>query len=369
MSRLATKTLDEYFMRLALSLALRGTGSVAKNPRVGCVIVHGDNVVGSGFHAQYGGNHAEVEAIRVAGYLSEGSTVYVNLEPCCHLGKTPPCTNLLIKHKVKRVVIAMQDPNPLVAGQGIARLKEAGIEVVSGVLEKEARWVNRGFVSVIEKKRPWVTVKAAFSVDGNMALRSGESKWISNSLSRQKAHLLRAENDAILVGIGTILKDDPALTARDSVGRSPIRVILDGNANTPVNSRVFQQPGENLIFAKRTADMHRVDRLRERGATVLLPEEGDAVWGLHSILEKLISYGVAYTLVEGGASVISSFVRERMSDACSFFICPKLLGNGLQMCHSNFLNKMQEAYNLKEVTVQKLDDDLWYEGVFDCSRD
>lgn len=369
MTRPIKRTLDEYFMRMALSLALRGTGNVEKNPRVGCVIVQGDELVGVGFHAQYGGYHAEVEAVRVAGNLAQGSTVYVNLEPCCHIGKTPPCTDLLIKHKVKRVVIATEDPNPLVAGKGVDILKNAGIEVECGILEEDARWINRGFFSVVKRERPWVTIKAALSIDGNIALLNGESKWISNPFSRQKAHLLRAENDAILVGIGTILRDDPALTVRDSTGRSPIRVILDHNANTPLHAKIFKQSGKNLIFVKSAADVHRVEELRKRGATVLFPEGNEDCWTVSSILKQLVCYGVAYVLVEGGASVISSFLNERVFDACSLFVSPKLLGNGLQMCHKHFLSRIQDAYHFKNVAVEKLGDDVWYEGVFDCSLD
>jgi diaminohydroxyphosphoribosylaminopyrimidine deaminase/5-amino-6-(5-phosphoribosylamino)uracil reductase len=230
-------------MRMALSLAYRGTGNVSPNPMVGCVIVdygvEGGRAVSCGYHRNYGGFHAEADALRKAKQPVEGCTVYVNLEPCCHTGNTPPCSDALIGAGVSRVIIGTEDPNPKVRGGGIKRLADAGIEVETGVLEDECRWINRGFIRNMTMGRPWVTVKAAVSLDGDIALANGDSKWISGAPSRVRAHLMRAENDAVVVGVGTVLKDDPALTVRDCEGVSPLKIVVDRCLDTPLSAHVL----------------------------------------------------------------------------------------------------------------------------------
>ncbi len=368
--QLQQKQQDEYFMRMALSLAMRGTGCVAPNPKVGCVIVQNDKSVGWGYHRRFGAPHAEIEALKMAKEAARGGTVYVNLEPCCHHGKTPPCTADLIQAGVSRVVVGMVDPNPKVSGHGIAQLRDAGIEVCEGVLESDCRWINRGFVRSMTLNRPWVTVKAAISVDGDVALSNGESKWISAPLSRQKAHLLRAENDAILVGIGTILSDDPELTVRYTGGRSPLRVVLDSQLRTPAEANVLKQPGGCVLVTGNKVDSDRVNQLTSRGVHFINQERsGDEALDLGGVLKQLCSHGVNQLMVEGGAHVISSFLSAGFVDEFSLFIAPKLLGKGIQLCEKFSINHMEEAIRMKDVKLRQLGDDLWFEGIPLCSPD
>lgn len=368
--QLQQKQQDEYFMRMALSLAMRGTGWVAPNPKVGCVIAKEDRSVGWGYHRRFGAPHAEIEALKMAGEAAFGATAYVNLEPCAHWGKTPPCATELIKAGIARVVVGMIDPNPEVSGRGVAQLRDAGIEVCEGVLESDCRWLNRGFIRGMTLQRPWITVKAAISLDGNIALVNGESQWISAPLSRQKAHLLRSENDAILVGVGTVLSDDPELTVRYTDGRSPLRVVLDHHLRTPAESKVLQQPGGCIFVIGSDADRERIAHLSSRGAHFIAPESPhDGDLGLEDVLKQLRTRGINQLMVEGGSGVISSFLSAGFVDELSLFIAPKLLGRGMQLCEKFCINHMEEAIYMKDVKLRQLGDDLWFEGLPVCSPD
>jgi diaminohydroxyphosphoribosylaminopyrimidine deaminase/5-amino-6-(5-phosphoribosylamino)uracil reductase len=361
---------DEYYIRMALSLAMRGTGEVSPNPRVGCVIVNegrpGGEVVALGYHSRCGAPHAEADALRNAGGRARGCAVYVNLEPCCHEGRTPPCCDALIAAGVGRVVIGMDDPNPIVSGGGVRRLSEAGIEVTRGVMADECRWLNRGFVRNMTMSRPWITVKAAISYDGDMALLNGESRWISGPESRKRAHMMRAENDAVLIGVGTVLADNPALTVRDVDGRSPLRVILDRNLDTPPDSEVLKGGG-CVIFAGRSADGERERALLDRGAEVIRQEKQEGRVRLAGVVSELASRGVNYLMVEGGPRVISSFINERLVDEFSLFAAPKILGRGISLSGEVILANMEEAISMKNVRVSMIGDDIWIEGVPSCS--
>ena len=361
---------DEYYMRMALSLAMRGTGEVSPNPRVGCVIVDegrpGGEIVASGYHLRCGAPHAEADALRNAAGRARGCAVYVNLEPCCHEGRTPPCCDALIAAGVTRVVIGMDDPNPLVSGGGVRRLFEAGIEVTGGVMADECRWLNRGFIRNMTAGRPWITVKAAISYDGDMALSNGESRWISGPESRRRAHMMRAENDAVLVGIGTVLADNPALTVRDVDGRSPLRVVLDRNLDTPPDSEVLKGGG-CVIFAGPFADGKRERELIERGAKVIRQEKREGKTPLAGIVSELASRGVNYLMVEGGPRIISSFINERLVDEFSLFAAPKILGRGMSLSGDVTLTNMGEAISMKSLRTSMIGDDIWIEGVPSCS--
>ncbi|MGI9316293.1 MAG: bifunctional diaminohydroxyphosphoribosylaminopyrimidine deaminase/5-amino-6-(5-phosphoribosylamino)uracil reductase RibD, partial [bacterium] len=248
---------DHKFMARALKLAEKGVNTTHPNPRVGCVITRNGVLVGEGFHGFAGESHAEVNALKDAGRYASGGTMYVNLEPCCHHGRTPPCTDAIIKAGISRVVIAMNDPNPLVNRAGISALQKAGIFVESGINHERALWLNRGFVRRITLGVPWVTLKIAISLDGKTAMESGESQWITSEPARQDAHRVRAENSAILTGIGTVLRDNPRMTARlPEVERQPLRVILDSRLSTPPNAAILEPPGEVLIVTSpsETAD-------------------------------------------------------------------------------------------------------------------
>jgi len=362
------RTTHEHYMRMAISLAERGTGSVSPNPRVGCVLVKDRTVVGWGYHRRCGGPHAEVEALRMAGDLAAGATAYVNLEPCSHFGKTPPCAPQLAAAGVARVVAGMRDPNPRVDGSGLHCLEEAGIQTMTGILENECKWLNRGFIRTMTLGRPWVTVKAAMSLDGDIALAGGESKWISGPLSRNKAHLLRSEHDAVLVGVGTVLADDPELTVRLVEGKSPLRVVLDSQLRTPPDAKVVGD-GKCLFLAGVNAPAERAAALERHGARILrLPSGGKSGHpSVEQVLSSLASEGISMLLVEGGSSVISAFTKARVVDEYSLFVAPVFLGRGLQLAGELSLDHMGEAIALSPARIKQVEGDLWLEVNPKCS--
>lgn len=311
---------DELFMRRALELAAWGVGRVSPNPLVGCVIVHEGRIIGSGYHRQYGGPHAEVNAVAAVREprLLRKSTVYVTLEPCAHFGKTPPCADLLVKHKVKKVVMCNNDPNPLVAGRGLASLRAAGIEVVTGVLETEGRWLNRRFFTSFEKRRPYVILKWAQTTDGFIARENFDSKWISNAYSRQWVHKWRTEEDAILVGSNTALHDNPSLTARDWHGRNPVRVVLDREAKLSGDLHLLDGAVRTLCLTTQPlASRPNVDYLQPESFTPA------------AILEVLHQQKIQSVIVEGGSQVLRSFLESGLWDEARVFIAPLTFGAGI----------------------------------------
>ncbi|MCU0424649.1 MAG: bifunctional diaminohydroxyphosphoribosylaminopyrimidine deaminase/5-amino-6-(5-phosphoribosylamino)uracil reductase RibD [Candidatus Kapabacteria bacterium] len=338
---------DEQAMRRALDLAMNGTGKVSPNPRVGAVIVHNGEIIGEGWHHEFGGPHAEVEAIRNSTRAVEGATLYVNLEPCNHFGKTPPCTNLLIEKKFQRVVIGMNDPNPEVSGQGIAQLREAGIEVTTGVLEEDAQWINRFFTKYITTGQPYIIAKIAQSMDGCIATVYGQSKWITGEESRKVTHALRAEVDAVLVGAVTVAKDDPELTVRLVEGRNPKRVILDSELAMSLKSKVFSEEDRHNTFVFCTpAAMakQKATALKISGVNVFPAGSGTGDYlSLRAILEQLASKNVASILVEGGSRVFSSFAQENLIDELHIFTAPILVGSGLHSFSSLSTPSLQIA--------------------------
>ncbi|MCE5201168.1 MAG: bifunctional diaminohydroxyphosphoribosylaminopyrimidine deaminase/5-amino-6-(5-phosphoribosylamino)uracil reductase RibD [Synergistaceae bacterium] len=361
------RRIDEHYMRIALSLAMRGTGSASPNPRVGAVIVRDGEIIGSGWHRHCGGPHAEVAAVDDAGGDVRGATVYVNLEPCCHYGKTPPCAQMLIEHGVSRVVAGITDPNPVVNCGGVTLLDKAGIEVTTGVLEDQCRWINRGFIRRMTVGRPWVMVKSASSLDGDIALEDGSSKWVTGPESREKVHMLRAESDALLTGIGTILADDPELSVRNAPGRTPLRVVLDSMLRTPPDARILES-GNTLFFAGPEAPEERLYFFRGKGAEVeIIDTARDRQ--IEQILLKLCEKGVNYLMVEAGAKVTSAFFASGSVDEFSLFIAPKLMGNGIHYTEQLEFAFMENSISLKNIQYSHCGDDLWIKGVLACSPD
>jgi len=356
---------DENYMRMALSLAMRGTGTTSPNPRVGAVIVRDGRILGYGWHGCCGGPHAEVAAVKNAGCDISGATVYVTLEPCCHYGRTPPCAQMLVEHKVKRVVVGMTDPNPLVNCGGISLLADAGIDVSSGILEGECKWLNRGFIRRMTLGRPWVTVKTASSLDGDIAYMDRERQWITSADSREKVHMMRAENDALMTGVGTILADDPELTVREAPGRTPLKVVLDRNLRTPACAKVLDS-GNVLFFADHKASSAKISLLQQKGACVeLIAPKSDEQLGL--ILRKLCEKGVNYLMVEAGACLTSSFLASGLTDEVALFIAPKFMGSGLR--YTDGLEIAQTALGIKKIEYSLCGRDLWIKGVLACSPD
>ena len=367
MTPLQQRRIDEYYMREALSLAMNGTAYASPNPRVGCVIVKDGTVIGRGWHHRCGLPHAEVEAVRDAGGEVAGAAVYVSLEPCCHYGKTPPCAQMLIEHRVARVVAGMTDPNPLVDSRGLKLLREAGAAVEVGVLEKECRWMNRGFIRRMTLGRPWTTIKTASSLDGDIALKDGSSKWVTGPEARARVHMMRAENDVVLTGVGTILADDPAFTVREAPGRTPLRVVLDHELRTPPEARILDG-GPVLFFAGRNAPAEKKRSLLARGAeieTLDCAKSGE----IEYIVKRLCEKGVNYLMVEAGARVTSAFLEAGLADELSLFLAPKFMGAGLHFTEALAIDKMADSIALRDLSVEKCGGDLWLKGVLACSLD
>ncbi len=315
-------------MRRALALAQRGY--TAPNPMVGAVIVKDGRIVGEGYHRRAGMPHAEIEALRRAGESARGATLYVTLEPCSHWGRTPPCADALIEAGVRCVYAAMQDPNPQVAGKGFEKLREAGIEVQVGVLEERARQLNEIFIKYHTTGMPFVTVKAAMSLDGKIATHTGDSKWITDEPARRLVHRLRARHDAVMVGIGTVLKDDPLLTVRLPRLREPLhrlRVIVDSRLCCPEEARVLHvEDSPTLIATTEAAPSEKIARLRERGVEVeVLPADAGHV-NLHELIRVLAQRGVTGVLCEGGGTLIASLLAQRLVDKVVFFYAPRIIG-------------------------------------------
>ncbi len=312
-------------MRVALDEARRALGWTSPNPAVGCVITRNGRVVATGYHGRAGLPHAEIVALRRAGSRVRGSTIYVTLEPCCHHGRTPPCTEALIAARPKRVVIGCRDPNPRVSGRSIRALRAAGIRVETRVLESDCRDVVRGFAEWIRHGRPWVHLKLAATLDGRIAARTGASKWISSTASRQLVQAMRARADAVLVGVETVLADDPRLTCRLKDARQPLKIVLDRSLRTPLSARVLKGRLPTLIVCAPAASRERKRRLTSAGAVVLeVPGSATEMW--RRLLPELGRRDVLEVMVEGGARVASSALQARVVNGLTFFYNPRILG-------------------------------------------
>ena len=355
---------DIEYMRRAIELAERGVGFTNPNPMVGAVIVKGGKVIGEGWHERCGEWHAERNAFKNCTVPAEGATMYVTLEPCCHYGKTPPCTEAIIEHGIARVVVGMEDPNPLVAGKGIALLREAGIEVVCGVEEEALREQNRVFLKYISTKLPWVAMKTAMTLDGKIATRTGDSKWITGAEARAYVHELRHRFMAILVGIGTAVADDPLLNCRiEGRGvRQPIRVVVDSNARLSLDSQLVKTAGEYRTIVAHTcfAPEERVKALREIGVEMLLCKEKEGLVDVRNLLELLGQSGIDSILLEGGGSLNYTFLSEGLADELYAFIAPKIVGgmNAKTPVEGAGMEKMADAINLELENVLNIGHDV-----------
>ena len=355
---------DIEYMRRAMELAERGVGFTNPNPMVGAVIVKGGKVIGEGWHERCGEWHAERNAFKNCPVPAEGATMYVTLEPCCHYGKTPPCTEAIIEHGIARVVVGMEDPNPLVAGKGIALLREAGIEVVCGVEEEALREQNRVFLKYISTKLPWVAMKTAMTLDGKIATRTGDSKWITGAEARAYVHELRHRFMAIVVGIGTAVADDPLLNCRiEGRGvRQPIRVVVDSNARLSLDSQLVKTAGEyrTIVAHTRFAPEESVKALREAGVEMLLCKEKEGLVDVRNLLELLGQSGIDSILLEGGGSLNYTFLAEGLADELYAFIAPKIVGgmNAKTPVEGAGMEKMADAINLELENVLNVGHDV-----------
>ncbi|MBU0623122.1 MAG: bifunctional diaminohydroxyphosphoribosylaminopyrimidine deaminase/5-amino-6-(5-phosphoribosylamino)uracil reductase RibD [Gammaproteobacteria bacterium] len=348
---------DSQWMALALRLAERGLYTTSPNPRVGCVLVKGGKVVGEGWHERAGEPHAEVHALRAAGKDARGATAYVTLEPCSHHGRTPPCADALIAAGVKRVVAAMQDPNPLVAGQGMQKLAAAGIATDCGLMEADARELNIGFVTRMECGMPWVRSKIASSLDGHTALNNGVSKWITGEAARRDVQHWRARSCAILTGIGTVLADDPQLNVRGLDGvRQPLRVILDSRLRLPPAARIL---GSGVLVYTASADESKRAALQQKGAEVIQLQGANGQVDLPAVMSDLAQRGCNEVLVESGRMLNGALLKTGLVDELVLYLAPQLLGDAARgMADLGELTQLQQRVNLQWQDVRQVGGDL-----------
>ncbi|MBD1378677.1 bifunctional diaminohydroxyphosphoribosylaminopyrimidine deaminase/5-amino-6-(5-phosphoribosylamino)uracil reductase RibD [Metabacillus arenae] len=351
---------DDQYMRMAVHLAEQASGQTSPNPMVGAVVVKDGQIVGMGAHLKAGEPHAEVHAIKMAGEKARNATIYVTLEPCSHYGRTPPCAELLINAGIKRCVVAAVDPNPLVAGNGIRIMEDSGIEVSLGVLEQEAKKLNKIFFHYVKTNRPFVTLKAASSLDGKTATKTGDSKWITGEEARIDVHHYREQHDAILVGVQTVLMDDPSLTCRlESPKKQPIRIILDSYLKTPENSKILNdQAAETWIFTTKAAGKEKSAKIREKGVRVI--ESDEETIRIPNILKFLGEQGISSVFVEGGSTVHSSFLAAKAFNEVVFYFAPKLIGgkDAPTIISGQGFQSMKEVPNLTIKSVSQIGEDI-----------
>ncbi len=355
---------DEIFMSEALKIARNAEGRTSPNPLVGAVIVNGGRIIAEGWHRKAGTPHAEIHALNMAGELAKGATMYVTLEPCSHFGRTPPCANRIVESGVKRVVVAMTDPNPLVAGRGIEILRAAGIAVDVGILENDARRLNEVFIKYITKKIPFVTAKFASSLDGKIATVSGESQWISGEKSRAFTHHLRDISDGIMVGVGTVLADNPSLTTRLENGKNPVRIVIDSRARTPLDAKILTDKlTETIIAVTANAPAEKISALENAGAKIIVAGDGERV-DLKILMAELAKLEITSILLEGGGTLNFSMIRAGLVDKVYAFIAPKILGgkNALTPVEGAGFEKLLDAVILTNLQAEKIGDDILISG-------
>lgn len=361
--------IDEQYMAIALSLAKKGAGFTNPNPMVGAVIVKDGKIIGEGYHKKYGGPHAEVNAFADAdkrGENTKGATIYVTLEPCFHYGKTPPCVDLVLKKEVSRVVIGTLDPNPLVAGQSVTKMEKAGIEVVSGVLKEECLKLNEIFFQYVTTKKPFVLLKSALSLDGKIATVTGESQWISCEKSRREVHELRGVYASIMVGIGTVLADNPSLTCRLDGKKSPIRIIVDSSLQTPLDANILknQDVAKTIIATTSKADEEKKRQIEAMGVEVLVLDEKDGHVDLNQLQEAISERKIDSVLLEGGADLAFGAIKAGIVDKVRYYIAPIMLGGQQSKAAlgGEGFERLSDAFFLENITTRQIGQDICVEG-------
>jgi len=359
---------DEDFMQMALDLARKGEGFTSPNPMVGAIVVRDGQVVGRGYHEKVGGPHAEVHAIDDAGSAAVGGTLYVTLEPCNHAGRTPPCTHKILKAGIRRLVAAMTDPNPTVTGGGVRMLSENGVEVSVGICEAAARRLNEVYLKYIRTRSPFVILKCAATMDGRIATRTGDSRWVTGKKAREYVHQLRHAADGILVGINTVIADDPSLTARlpGGGGRDPVRIILDTHLRISPEARVLKLPSgsDTILITGGGVSAERLAAIERPGVRVLPMTEAGGVIDLQALINRLGEMGLCSLLIEGGSRVAGAALRARIVDKICFFYAPKILGgdDGVPICSGRSPERMREAIALCHLEVRRFGEDVMIEG-------
>jgi diaminohydroxyphosphoribosylaminopyrimidine deaminase/5-amino-6-(5-phosphoribosylamino)uracil reductase len=356
-------------MAQAVTQARRGEGRTRPNPPVGAVIVRGERVLARGFHARAGADHAEVDALRKIGRRARGAELFVTLEPCAHQGRTPPCTDAILRVGIRRVVIGAPDPNPRTSGRGVARLRQGGVEVVTGVLARACERLIDGFSCLVRHGRPFVVLKLAATLDGRIATRTGHSRWITGEAARREVHRLRDRCDAILVGAGTVTADDPALTCRIPRGQDPLRVVLSGSLSFSPDAQVVTAPGVDggpsaLVATTRRAPAARAKALRAAGAEVIRLESAGGRVRIPALLEALGRRGILSLLVEGGSEVAAQFLDGGHVDRLLWFVAPKIVGGAqaVPAVAGQGAARMDDALVLEDLVVRRVGGDLLLDG-------
>jgi len=348
------------YMELAIKLAEKGRGSTSPNPMVGCIVVKRGRIVGKGFHKKAGTEHAEVLALNDAGKKAINSTLYVNLEPCSHWGRTPPCTEKIVESGVREVIIGMEDPNPLV--EGFRELKFRGLKTKIGILEKEAKKLNEAYIKWMKTKRPFVTIKVAMSADGRIATKTGDSKYITSKDARAYVHQLRTEADAVMVGLNTVLRDNPELTPRLYKGKDPMKVVVDSSLKIPKNCNLMKDPAKLIIATTAKAPKGEIKKLQQKGINIIIAKTNKGLVDLEDLMKQLGKHEITSIMIEGGSELNSSAIKEGVVDKILIFTAPKLIGNGLGAIGNLGVDKINKAINLKNPVVKKIGNDILIEG-------
>ena len=358
--------IDKYFMQRAIELAAIGQGKTNPNPLVGAVIVKADRIIGEGFHERPGGAHAEVNAFLNATEPVEGAAMYVTLEPCAHYGKTPPCADMIIEKGIKRVVVGIKDPNPLVAGKGIQKLLDAGISVDVGILAEECQKQNEVFLKFIIEKKPYVILKAGMSLDGKVATTSGESQWITSKAARAHVHQLRNNYKGIMVGIDTVIADNPLLTCRIQGGRDPIRIIVDSRLRIPIDAKVLDMQNESktIIATTHLADSEKIKALQGRGIDIIVTKSINGRVNLESLMTILGEKDIDSILLEGGPTLNYSALESGIVDKVMIYMAPMLIGgkSSKTAVEGEGIRKLSDAIQLEEISCRPMDKDILLEG-------
>lgn len=357
---------DTFYMQMALDLAAKGKGKTSPNPMVGAVIVKDDKIIAKGYHKKAGTAHAEIAALRSAGPEARGATLYVTLEPCCHTDKkTPPCTKAIIKAGIHKVVAAMIDPNPLVAGKGLRELRKAGIKTSSGILKKEAVKLNEAFIRHVTDKVPFVVLKIAQSLDGKIATARGESKWITGPKARKRVHELRNELDAVLVGSGTVNADNPSLDCRLRGGRNPCRIIVDSSLRIPLSAKVLKYTdGKTIIATTEAAGKRKIAAVKKTGHRVLVIREKSGKVDLEHLMKELGRLDIMSVMIEGGSSISASALSDGLVNKVMFFVAPKIIGgtDSISSVGGPSPSLLKNAIQLKDLQSSDFGEDILIEG-------
>lgn len=348
------------YMELTIKLAEKGKGSTSPNPMVGCIIVKRGRIVGKGYHKKAGEEHAEILAINDAGKKAINSTMYTNLEPCSHWGRTAPCTERIVEAGVREVIIGMKDPNPLV--DGFRELKARGLKTKIEILEKEAKKLNEVYIKYMKAKKPFVVVKVAMTADGRIATKTGDSKYITSKEARTYVHQLRTEVDAVMVGLNTVLRDNPELTPRLSKGKDPMKIVVDSKLKIPKNCKLMKNPSTLIIATTTKAVKSRVKELQQKGVTIIITKLKNGMVDLEDLMKQLGKHEITSVMIEGGSELNSSAIKSGVVDKILIFTAPKIIGNGLSAIGNLGIKKIDKAIEIKNPVCKRIGKDMLVEG-------